>query len=131
VESPRPGNGGDAGPTTNTPTSQTRSQRGPTRTGHQKLGKVWAQLGFEHFRDGVHVLDLNLVTLEENPAIGPHDGGLAERPDPNAIEDRREGTSTLQTGERTTQTVRTVPWTPTTSPEAIPTQGIKILFTGR
>jgi hypothetical protein len=30
-----------------------------------KLGKVWAQLGFEHFRDGVHVLDLNLVTLEE------------------------------------------------------------------
>ncbi|MDN3351335.1 hypothetical protein [Actinomadura sp. DC4] len=31
-----------------------------------KLGKVWAQLGFEHFRDGVHVLDLNLATLEES-----------------------------------------------------------------
>lgn len=30
------------------------------------LGKVWARLGFEHFRDGVHVLDLSLVTLDES-----------------------------------------------------------------
>jgi uncharacterized protein YukE len=29
------------------------------------LQKVWARLGFEHFRDGVHVLDLSLVTLDE------------------------------------------------------------------
>jgi GNAT superfamily N-acetyltransferase len=32
----------------------------------QALGRVWAQLGFEHFRDGVHVLDLSLVSLHEN-----------------------------------------------------------------
>lgn len=30
------------------------------------LGKVWARLGFEHFRDSVHVLDLSLVTLDES-----------------------------------------------------------------
>jgi hypothetical protein len=30
------------------------------------LGKAWARLGFEHFRDGVHVLDLSLVTLDES-----------------------------------------------------------------
>jgi len=30
------------------------------------LGKVWARLGFEHFRDGVHILDLSLVTLDES-----------------------------------------------------------------
>lgn len=29
------------------------------------LSEVWSQLGFEHFRDGVHVLDLALVTLDE------------------------------------------------------------------
>jgi hypothetical protein len=29
------------------------------------LSKVWSQLGLEHFRDGVHILDLNLVTLDE------------------------------------------------------------------
>ncbi|MPY81173.1 MAG: hypothetical protein GEV04_22665 [Actinophytocola sp.] len=29
------------------------------------LDQVWAQLGFEHFRHGVHVLDLNLVTLDK------------------------------------------------------------------
>jgi GNAT superfamily N-acetyltransferase len=29
------------------------------------LQQVWARLGFEHFRDGVHVLDLSLVTLDE------------------------------------------------------------------
>jgi GNAT superfamily N-acetyltransferase len=29
------------------------------------LQRVWARLGFEHFRDGVHVLDLSLVTLGE------------------------------------------------------------------
>jgi GNAT superfamily N-acetyltransferase len=29
------------------------------------LRQVWARLGFEHFRDGVHVLDLGLVTLDE------------------------------------------------------------------
>jgi GNAT superfamily N-acetyltransferase len=29
------------------------------------LWQVWAKLGFEHFRDGVHVLDLSLVTLDE------------------------------------------------------------------
>ncbi len=28
------------------------------------LSEVWSQLGFEHFRDGLHVLDLNLVTLD-------------------------------------------------------------------
>lgn len=36
--------------------------------GHQlavaTLGEVWAQMGFEHFRDGVYVLDLNLVALD-------------------------------------------------------------------
>ena len=30
------------------------------------LSEVWTQLGVEHFRDGVHVLDLNLVTLDES-----------------------------------------------------------------
>jgi ssDNA-specific exonuclease RecJ len=30
-----------------------------------KLTRVWAQLGFKHYRDGVHILDLNLVTLNE------------------------------------------------------------------
>jgi hypothetical protein len=30
------------------------------------LSEVWERLGFEHFRDGVHVLDLNLVTLNES-----------------------------------------------------------------
>jgi hypothetical protein len=30
------------------------------------LSRVWAQLGFEHFRDGVHVIDLSLVTLDES-----------------------------------------------------------------
>ena len=29
------------------------------------LQQVWARLGFKHFRDGVHVLDLSLVTLDE------------------------------------------------------------------
>lgn len=29
------------------------------------LSDVWSQLGFEHFRDGVHVLDLAFVTLDE------------------------------------------------------------------
>ncbi len=32
----------------------------------QALGRVWARLGFEHFRDGVHVLDLSLVSIDEN-----------------------------------------------------------------
>jgi GNAT superfamily N-acetyltransferase len=32
----------------------------------EALGRVWAQLGFHHFRDGVHVLDLSLVSLDEN-----------------------------------------------------------------
>jgi GNAT superfamily N-acetyltransferase len=32
------------------------------------LGQVWARLGFRHFRDGVHVLDLSLVTLDEKLA---------------------------------------------------------------
>jgi hypothetical protein len=30
------------------------------------LQQAWAKLGFEHFRDGVHVLDLSLITLDEN-----------------------------------------------------------------
>jgi GNAT superfamily N-acetyltransferase len=30
------------------------------------LQQAWARLGFGHFRDGVHVLDLSLVTLDEN-----------------------------------------------------------------
>jgi len=29
------------------------------------LQQVWARLGFEHFRDGVCILDLSLVTLDE------------------------------------------------------------------
>ena len=29
------------------------------------LQRVWASLGFEHFRNGIHVLDLSLVTLDE------------------------------------------------------------------
>ena len=29
------------------------------------LQRAWASLGFEYFRDGVHVLDLSLVTLDE------------------------------------------------------------------
>ena len=32
----------------------------------EALSRVWAQLGFEHFKDGVHVLDLSLVTLDES-----------------------------------------------------------------
>ncbi len=32
------------------------------------LDRVWAKLGFEHFRNGIHVLDLNLTTLDENLA---------------------------------------------------------------
>ena len=32
------------------------------------LDRVWAKLGFEHFRNGIHVLDLNLITLDENLA---------------------------------------------------------------
>ena len=32
------------------------------------LDRVWAKLGFEHFGDGIHVLDLNLTTLDENLA---------------------------------------------------------------
>lgn len=31
----------------------------------ESLSSVWSQLGFEHFRNGVHVLDLALVTLDE------------------------------------------------------------------
>jgi hypothetical protein len=29
------------------------------------LSEVWGQLGFDDFRDGVHVLDLNLTTLDD------------------------------------------------------------------
>jgi hypothetical protein len=29
------------------------------------LSEVWGRLGFEHFRDGVYVLDLNLLTLND------------------------------------------------------------------
>lgn len=29
------------------------------------LGRAWSRLGFEHFRSGVHVLDLNTVTLDQ------------------------------------------------------------------
>jgi hypothetical protein len=32
------------------------------------LRRVWGRLGFTHFRDGVHFLDLNLVTLDEQLA---------------------------------------------------------------
>jgi len=31
-----------------------------------KLAQLWAHLGFEHYRNGVHVLHLNLTTLDEN-----------------------------------------------------------------
>jgi hypothetical protein len=30
------------------------------------LDRVWASLGFEHFRNGIHVLDLNLTALDGN-----------------------------------------------------------------
>ena len=30
------------------------------------LSRAWARLGFEHFRDGVHIVDLSLVTLDES-----------------------------------------------------------------
>ena len=29
------------------------------------LGRLWSRLGFEPFRNGVHVLDLALVTLDD------------------------------------------------------------------
>lgn len=32
------------------------------------LDRAWARLGFEHFRNGIHVLDLNLTTLDETLA---------------------------------------------------------------
>lgn len=32
------------------------------------LGRAWGRLGFEHFRNGIHVLDLNLTTLDDNLA---------------------------------------------------------------
>jgi hypothetical protein len=32
------------------------------------LDRAWARLGFEHFRSGIHVLDLNLTTLDGNLA---------------------------------------------------------------
>lgn len=32
---------------------------------HARLSAYWGQLGFEPFRDGVHVLDLALITLDE------------------------------------------------------------------
>ncbi|MCE7011806.1 hypothetical protein LWC34_54680 [Kibdelosporangium philippinense] len=35
------------------------------RAATARLSEVWAQLGFEHYRNGVHVLDLALVTLDE------------------------------------------------------------------
>lgn len=36
-----------------------------TRQARAKLSAVWSQRGFEHFRDGVHVLDLGMITLDE------------------------------------------------------------------
>lgn len=50
---------------------------GPEASGHDdkqqpmavaSLSEVWGQLGFEHFRAGVHVLDLALVTFDEHLA---------------------------------------------------------------
>jgi len=50
---------------------------GPNGSGHEHdtdqewqlavaaLQRVWAGLGFTHFRDGVHVLDLSMVTLDD------------------------------------------------------------------
>ena len=32
----------------------------------EALSRAWAQLGFEHFKDRVYVLDLSLVTLDES-----------------------------------------------------------------
>lgn len=40
----------------------------PDEAAADKLSTVWAQLGFEHFRDGVHVLDFAITTLDD--AIG-------------------------------------------------------------
>jgi GNAT superfamily N-acetyltransferase len=37
----------------------------PDEAAADKLSTVWAQLGFEHFRDGVHVLDFAITTLDE------------------------------------------------------------------
>ena len=38
----------------------------PREQAIEALSRAWAQLGFEHFKDGVHVLDLSLVTLDES-----------------------------------------------------------------
>ena len=38
----------------------------PREQAIEALTRAWAQLGFDHFRDGVHVLDLSLVTLDES-----------------------------------------------------------------
>ena len=44
---------------------QTPEGQAARRKAITALGRTWARLGFEHFRDGVHVLDLGLVTFEE------------------------------------------------------------------
>ncbi len=38
----------------------------PREQAIEALTRAWAQIGFDHFRDGVHVLDLSLVTLDES-----------------------------------------------------------------
>jgi GNAT superfamily N-acetyltransferase len=45
------------------------------------LGKVWEQIGFEHYRDGVFVLNLGTVTLDE--AIQALASRAAKVPQPN------------------------------------------------
>jgi GNAT superfamily N-acetyltransferase len=44
---------------------QTPEGQAARRKAIAALGRTWARLGFEHFRDGVHVLDLGLATFEE------------------------------------------------------------------
>jgi GNAT superfamily N-acetyltransferase len=44
---------------------QTPEGQATRRKAIAALGRTWARLGFEHFRDGVQVLDLGLVTFGE------------------------------------------------------------------
>lgn len=48
------------------PTEETPEDEAARRRAVAALGRTWAKLGFEPFRDGVHVLDFGLATFEEN-----------------------------------------------------------------
>jgi hypothetical protein len=47
-------------------TEETPEDEAARRRAVAALGRTWARLGFEPFRDGVHVLDFGLATFEEN-----------------------------------------------------------------